>query len=885
MRNIPRATYRVQLRQGLGFDELIEQMPYLAELGISHIYLSPCFRAAEGSTHGYDVVDPNRVDDAIGGEAGRERFLSALQKHGLEHVIDVVPNHMSVTSAENRWWWDVLENGPASSYAPYFDVDWDGPTEMSRSTVLLPSLTEHYGRALEAKQINVAREPSAIILIAMGRRLPLSLPTLSPLLLAAAESVRSRLLEFLGDSLVLLPEPHTEADRKRRHRHQRVIMQQLFDLFEAEPETAAEVDRRIALLNDDTDALDELIQRQHYRLAHYRIARYDLDYRRFFDINDLAALLMHDPVVFERTHALVFDWINKGELGALRVDHPDGLRDPAEYFRKLRAGRDDLWIIAEKILEPGEQLPDDWPVDGTTGYDFLNVMGGLYVDVEAEPKLTELYRDFLGLAEAPSFAEEVHAAKRSVLDELLASDLWRLTRLFQRICASKRRHHDFAHEELRRALREVIACLPVYRTYVRPQAAVREFDLRTVTDAVAAAGRQRVDLDAELLGFLQELLSGKCLSELEWDFVSRFQQLSSAAMAKGLEDTAFYRYMRLTSLNEVGGDPAKFGTGLDEFHDYCVDLQRRWPNTMIATTTHDTKRSEDARLRISALSEVPDAWAASVRDWSSRAAAHRRRGLPDPATEYLVWQTLVGAFPLSEQRLLTYLEKAMREAKLKTSWLNQDADYEAAVLGFAKGVLADTELMASVREFVSGLLPAARYSSLSQTLIKLTACGVPDIYQGSELWDTRLTDPDNRGAVDIAQAQKLLSVARHASAPQVLDRSDDGLPKLWLLMRVLEVRARRPNLFAAEAQYRPLHAEGLHAARALSYARGDQMVVIAPRLWSRVLSEGWGDTRLSLPKGRFRNVFDRDASYTGEVALAEALRSFPVALLIQDEAG
>jgi (1->4)-alpha-D-glucan 1-alpha-D-glucosylmutase len=873
------ATYRVQLRQGFGFDQATAVIPYLAALGISHVYLSPCFRAAPGSAHGYDVTDPNRVDEAIGGEEARARFLGALATHGLGHIVDLVPNHMSVASDQNLWWWDVLEKGQASPHAATFDVEWEGPTEEARSKVLMPILTDHYGRVLEARQIQVVREPSGLTLSVKGRRLPLAPESVASLLSTTAEAAGSAELEFFANGLRWLS---SETNLERRCRHQGVIQREIAALLAREAELAARLDARIEKLNTDNEALDELTPRQYYRLAHYRIARYDLDYRRFFDIQDLAALSMHDPGVFHETHALVLEWIKSGQVDGVRIDHPDGLRDPGGYFRRLRAERPGLWIVAEKILQPRERLPEDWEVDGTTGYEFLNEMGALFVDKEAEPRLNEVYREFLGGAEGADYKAEERGAKRLVLDDLLAAELRRLTRLFQRVCASKRRHRDFAMEELRRALREVIVFFPVYRTYLQPGSPDRHPDVQYVRAAVRAATESLSDLDTELLAFLEELLSGHCLSELEWEFVARFQQLTAAAMAKGIEDTAFYRYTRLVSLNEVGGDPARFGTTLEEFHRFCTEQQERWPLTLVAATTHDTKRSQDARLRVSALSEFAEDWAAAVRSWSERARPYASRGAPDPATEYLIWQTLIAAHPISEQRLLTYLEKAMREAKVRTSWLAQNPDYENAVRSFARGVLSDSALMTSVDEFVNRLLPVAWRSSLSETLIQLTACGVPDIYQGSELWDTRLTDPDNRQPVNFDELKSLLEVARRGSPEEALSRACEGIPKLWLIQRVLAARKQNPAWFGPNALHEALQVEGAHAQRVVAYQRGPQIVAIAPRLWGKILERGFGDTRILLPAGHFRNVLDPDARYAKNVDLERLLSRFPVALLVAE---
>jgi (1->4)-alpha-D-glucan 1-alpha-D-glucosylmutase len=558
------------------------------------------------------------------------------------------------------------------------------------------------------------------------------------------------------------------------------------------------------------------------------------------------------------------------------------LRDPAGYFRRLRGAAPGLWIVAEKILQPGETLAEDWQVDGTTGYDFLNVAGGLFVDPNAESLLSGVHAEFVGPAADIDFASSVLESKRLVLDDLLAAELWRLTRIFQKICASKRRHRDFANEELRRALREVIASLPVYRSYFQPGSGYREREASYVRSAVADARLQRPELDSELLTLLQELLCGGCDSELEWEFVGRFQQVSAATMAKGFEDTACYRNARLVSLNEVGGDPSKFGRETSEFHAFCGAISSRWPTTLVATTTHDTKRSEDARLRVSALSEFAPEWAQAVNEWSRAVHAGFHGDPPDRSTEYLIWQTLVASYPISEQRLCVYLQKAIRESKLVTSWSNQNARYEASVLDFARSVLSNPGVLQSVGEFVGQLLPVAWRSSLSQTLLKLTACGVPDIYQGSELWDTRLTDPDNRGPVDFDEHRRLLEVATRASSEDALAGFEQGLPKLWLLQRVLGLRRFKPDWFGPSAGYRPLQPLGPDADRVVAFARGEHLVAVAPRLWRRLLSTGFADTELVLPAGSYRNLFDSDVRYSGKVALGAMLRRFPVALLLAE---
>jgi (1->4)-alpha-D-glucan 1-alpha-D-glucosylmutase len=876
------ATYRLQLRQGFGFDQATALLDYLSELGISHVCLSPCMQATPGSTHGYDVTDPNRVDDSLGGEPARQRFLDALAEHGLSHVVDIVPNHMSVASEQNQWWWDVLENGPDSAHAASFDVDWAGPTAAARNTVLLPILTQRYGRAVEEGSIFVQRDGANFTLCAQGRRLPLAPESLGQLFSETATACDSIDLEVLAE--VLSGCAGSALDVSHRRRRTALVRRQLVELLESRPELASAIDRSVARVNSDPSSLDALIGRQHYRLAHYRVARHDLDYRRFFDVNELIALSTDKPAVFEETHRRVLTWIRAGEVSAVRVDHPDGLRDPIQYFERLQAISPSLWILAEKILQPGEQLPRDFRVAGTTGYDFCAAVGGLFVDPSAEPGFSELCKSFIGSREVEDFAATARAAKRFVLDDSLASDLRRLTLLLEAIARPRLRYRDFTYEELRQGLREVLACSSVYRTYARPGVPLSFQDQHATQQAIQLASQQRPDLDLELLGLLEQLLRGACEAPLEWDFVARFQQLSATTMAKGVEDTAFYRYPRLLSLNEVGCDPGKFGSSPAEFHEFCSKLQEHWPNSLVATTTHDTKRSEDARLRISALSELEARFRSSVSAWSERARGSFQGDPPDRALEYWLWQTLVAAHPIDEARLTTHLTKAMREAKLASSWLDPNASYEASVLGFAGHVLRDAALMRSVAELVDEVLPIALRSSLSQTLLKLTACGVPDIYQGAELSDTRLTDPDNRTPVDFELCRKSLALASRSSAEEAMAAGASGLAKIWLIQRVLGLRRMKPAWFDERAAHVPLAAEGSQASRVVTFARGERVVVVAPRLWGGLLRLGFGDTRLRLGPGTFRNLFDSDPRYSGSVALEELLRRFPVALLIAEGA-
>jgi (1->4)-alpha-D-glucan 1-alpha-D-glucosylmutase len=875
----PIATYRLQLRPGFGFDHAAALCDYLEQLGISHAYFSPYLQAGPGSTHGYDVIDYSRVNDELGGAEAHERLCTALDEHGLGQVIDVVPNHMSITSRDNKWWWDVLENGQASPYAPYFDVDWKAPNELQRNKVLMPILGDHYGRVIEAGEVQIAREGASFFVRVHERLLPVTPPSLERVLGRAASLCGSDELGFFADALRALGTAiNTDREsRLRRHRHKQVIGRMLVRLLQEEPRVAHAVDRALGELNADVDQLDALLERQNYRLAYWRTARHDLDYRRFFDINELAALRIGAERVFRDSHALVLQWLQDGLVDGIRVDHPDGMRDPEKYFRRLRAAAGPAWIVVEKILEPGEKLPSQWPIDGTTGYDFMYFATQVFVSPESEEAMSRVYQE-LAEDQTDDFHKLARTMKRQMLEDLLGADLYRLSRAFHGVCTLHRRHRDFTLQDLREALREVLACLPVYRTYSRPGQHASAVDEQHIADAIRQAKIDRPHLDVELLSFMRELLTGRIEGETEWDLVARFQQLSGPAMAKGVEDTALYRYHRLVCLNEVGSDPARFGIDVDEFHEFCGEVQKRRPRTMLATSTHDTKRSEDVRVRIALLSQIPEEWEAAVRRWYEMAGDHHIDGWPDPHIEYLFWQTMVGTWPITAERLSAYLRKAARESKLYTTWTRVNEEYETALEFFTRRVLQDERLMTDFEAFVARLAPQAREASLAQTLLKLTAPGVPDIYQGNELWDYSLVDPDNRRAVDFELRRRLLEEIATLTPRQIDPHRDDGLPKLWLVGQALRLRARRHECFGPEGAYTPLYVTGAHADRVVAFSRAGQVVSIVPRRYFG-FDAGWQDTLVTLPEGRFRNLLAEDQVFEGAASLQELQSAFPVALL------
>ena len=878
------STYRVQLRPDFGFDAAAEIVDYLSDLGVTHLYCSPYLQSAQGSTHGYDVIDPTRVNEELGGAAGHARLVRALERQGLGQVLDIVPNHMAITERRNTWWWDVLENGQASRWAGYFDVDWDPPQQRLRNTVLLPILGDHYGRILEAGELRLVRSGGKFEIHYHEHQMPMAPSSLDGLLRDAAGRCGSPDLAFIADACSELPLA-TAIDREssaRRHRDKEVLGGQLARLCAENPEIAAAVDAVVEEINADPDRLDELLSLQNFRPAFWRTAGRELDYCRFFDVHTLVGLRIEDERVFADTHALVLDQLRRGRLDGVRIDHPDGLRDPVEYFERLRAAAPEAWIVVEKILEPGEPLPSDWPVDGTTGYDFANLAGGLLVDPAGEEPLTDIYMEATGAS--ANWPELVREKKMLVLRELLASDVNRLGEVFQQVCERHRRFRDFTRFELREIVRELAADFPVYRTYVRPdRTEVGEEDVRFIEEAFARTREHRPDLPSDLFDFFHDLLLLRIRGEKggpEEELVLRFQQLTGPAMAKGVEDTAFYNFHRLIALNEVGGDPGRFGVPLGEFHRACAATQESWPRTMTSTSTHDTKRSEDVRARLCLLSEIPERWGEAVRRWSGLADRHLTKGAPDRNTEYLFWQTLVGVWPIDAARAFAYMEKAAREAKAYTAWTRTDEAFEEALRRFVEGVLADPEITADIEAFVAPLVAPGRINSLALTLLRLACPGIPDTYQGTELWDLSLVDPDNRRPVDYELRRKLLDDLKEGPSPEeILARMDEGLPKLWLVRQGLHLRRHRPEAFGPQGDYRPLPVRGARAGHAIAFARGGAVVAIAPRL---VLGlEGWEDTVVDLPEGTWRNLLTGEGGEEvegGERRLGMLLARFPVAL-------
>jgi (1->4)-alpha-D-glucan 1-alpha-D-glucosylmutase len=968
---IPTATYRVQFGEGFTFEDAARCVSYLERLGVSDLYTSPYLAAR--SAHGYDISDHNHLNPALGGEEAFRVLADELGSAGMGHIMDVVPNHMGIAGPENGWWTDVLENGPASRYSSYFDIDWQPLSTTMQNQVLLPVLGDQYGRVLERGELQLELLEGAFCLRYYDRVLPLGPRTYAPLL----EMAKGYLVETLPDddpavielesiltALSYLP-GRTELDPERvteRTREKEVVKRRLRTLIEASDEAREAVSAAVTTFNGNPgdprsfDPLDRLLADQSFRLSFWRVAAEEINYRRFFDVNELAAIRMELPEVFEESHRLVMRLITDGIVTGLRIDHPDGLWEPAEYFASLQvrstveraralleedfgpltevdralldgvagemttaiAQARPLYVVAEKIVVHGEELPPAWPVHGTTGYEFLNSVGGLFVDGGGEPAITETYQRFTG--ESHRYNDLVYASKRKILQTSLASELNVLAHALNRLAERNRLYRDFTLGSLTTALREIVAAFPVYRTYITEQTeSIDKRDRTVVEQAVRAARRRAPEMDPSVFDFVRDVLLLDVPDFLPEDRVAQrqwvmsVQQLTGPVMAKGLEDTTFYIFNRLVSLNEVGGEPQHFGTSPTVFHHENLERCRRAAHTMLTTSTHDTKRSEDVRARISVLSEMPEAWEAALERWSEQNRPYKaevdEREAPDRNEEYLFYQTLVGSWPLEAMdeaaregytdRIVDYMMKAMREAKENSSWINQDQEYEAGAAGFIRAVLNDESFTGDFESFQRKIAPYGAINSLAQVTLKLTSPGVPDIYQGNEMWDFSLVDPDNRRPVDYPRMEQALAALTQRAAGEahdqlardLLENWQDGSIKLWVTHRALLHRRENPELFA-EGQYRPLEAMGPAAAHAVAFMRTYEeqaLVTVVPRLMYR-LSEGadepdfgdaiWAETSIRVPPGRYRNLFTGETLTTdGALELGELFAACPVALL------
>ncbi len=989
MKRIPVSTYRLQFNPAFTFRDAREVVAYLSELGITDCYSSPYLKARPGSTHGYDICDHQALNPELGSQEDYAGFIARLTEHKMGQILDVVPNHMSIWEATNAQWTDVLENGPSSPYATFFDIDWHplrGDTDLE-NRVLLPILGSSYGETLEHQQLALVYDEGAFYVQYYERRLPLDPGSYSEILGEAAEELEHELSpldeHLLEMQSILTAVGHLPARSRvapgevlERQREKEVIKRRLKLLYDGCESTRWAVEKAIGSFNgargDPTsfNRLAALLDRQSYRLADWRVAAEEINYRRFFDINDLAALRTEDPAVFEHTHRLVLHLLREGKATGLRIDHPDGLWDPARYLSRLQAayllsmgldnlpeeqrptqeerdvlegqlsgeekcdllhalyapGAAPLYVVVEKILSGEERLPGDWAVDGTTGYDFANSVNGLFVDPSARGAFDKLYKGFIGRRDR--FSNLVNSNKKTIMTDSLASEINMLAHQLKRIASRSRKYRDFTLTGIAQTLREVIACLPIYRTYLS-EGWIHPGDRLYIEDAVKE-GKRRSRRNYPIFDFLRDLLlfrwdemPGDGNRAETMDFVYKFQQVTGPVMAKAMEDTLFYQYNRLISLNEVGGDPAQFGVSLTSFHRRNLDRLRRWPHSLLATSTHDTKRSEDVRARINVLSEIPEEWKSAVHRWNRLNRGHKGllegEPVPNRNEEYYLYQTLLGAWPLGsisdEQyeilvgRIEAHMLKALREAKMNTSWTSPNEEYEEKTLRFVRAILdrrGENGFITDFQPFQRKVAHFGLWNSLSQILLKITSPGVPDFYQGTEIWDFTLVDPDNRRPVDYALRTKMLKSllgrlsnprCDHArAARRLVEARENGRIKMFLIHSALTYRRDHRQLFQS-GSYMPLEAIGRQRDNVCAFARteeDDAVIVAVPRLVVGLTrgeripplgSEVWGDTCLvlppNLPHGPYRNVLTGEmVRLTDEgLPLAALLASFPVALL------
>jgi (1->4)-alpha-D-glucan 1-alpha-D-glucosylmutase len=797
-------------------------------------------------------------------------------------VLDIVPNHMAAGS-ENKYWWDVLENGPSSRFAIWFDIDWNSPEVKLQNKVLIPVLGGQYGQVLSAGELSIQYDGDSFQVRYFDHVFPLSPRSLAIPLSRAARYIDAPTLNFIADSLARLPSPEAVEIELVAARHRdKAVLYDLLHRFCADAPAAPEaITRAVNEINNDKDALDAILNLQNYRLAYWRTADQEMGYRRFFDVNTLIGVRVERFNVFMATHARILEWLRTGVIDGVRVDHPDGLRDPQQYFARLRAAAPDAWILAEKILQPSEVLRANWPIDGTTGYDFLNVCNGLLVHGDGLEEIGKIYTEFIGKSE--DFGTLAYAKKLAVAHEALGSDVNRLAQIFVEICENNRDRRDYTRAEIRRAIREVAAGFAIYRTYVIPERSeIVEEDQLAINSAVSIAKTRRTDVDPGLFDFIGDVLSLRVRGNLEDEFLLRFQQFTSPVMAKGVEDTAFYCFNRMIGLNEVGASPDRNGVGLGEFHAFCDRTHMLSPQAMNTLSTHDTKRSDDVRARLAVLTEIPGPWRTALRRWSRMNKLFKVGELPDRNTEYFLYQTLIGAWPIAKERTLAYMEKAVREAKEQTSWTQQNTEFENALREFIGHIYDSTQFLADLDSFISQILPAGRINSLTQTLIKCTAPGVPDNYQGSEIWDLHLVDPDNRGPIDYGVRRSMLAELEAGMPPEeILKRMDDGLPKLWVLFTALQLRRQHPDWFGRNAAHLPAAVDGSRRDHLVAYFRGENVAVIAPR-WSLKLGGNFGSTTVEIPEGAWNHLLTGESFEGGSLRAQSILKRFPVALLVRN---
>lgn len=996
---IPVATYRLQFNRHFRFSDAKKIISYLHDLGITDIYSSPYFKAKEGSLHGYNIVDYSSLNPEIGSVDEHNELINELQKYDMGQILDIVPNHMGITSNKNVWWMDVLENGPSSVYARYFDINWNPVKNELKNKVLLPILGDQYGFVLENQELILTFEKGAFFVAYYENKFPIRPQTYSIILEYGIERLEILLsrdnvsfVEFLSilTALKHLP-PYTERDIEKiteRQREKEVAKKHLWKLYNESPAIKTFINKNVSIFNGvkgepaSFDILDKLLSEQVYRLSFWRVATEEINYRRFFDVNELASIRMEDPDVFRETHKLIFRLIQEGKVTGLRVDHPDGLYNPSEYFQRLQKScfsqvriahvgtvkenissdilenlndgipvqsRHDIeseilkqydgmlssdpnykpfYIIGEKILIKDERMPEDWPIFSTTGYVFLNTLNGIFVETGNAKFFDTIYSRFIKTK--TNYQDIIYEKKKLILLVAMASEVNTLGHYLNRLSEKNRHTRDFTLNSLISSIVEVIAFFPVYRTYIS-QSGINDRDRHHIELAISKAKRKNPAISSSIFDFLKDVLlltfpqdSGEADNK-EWiDFTMRFQQITGPVMAKGLEDTAFYVYNRLVSLNEVGGSPDRFGTSLDAFHGKNIERIKFWPHALIATSTHDTKRSEDVRARINVLSEIPDEWRKCLISWkklnNKKKPSVEGHSVPDSNEEYLLYQTLLGAwlpgqmketeYESFKKRIKDYMIKAVREAKINSSWINPNTIYEDALLFFIDRIMVSPhdEFLKEFEVFHNKILHCGMFNSLSQTLLKITSPGIPDFYQGTELWDYSLVDPDNRRPVNYSiRIEMLQELKRHESehgllklAKELTINKDNGTIKLYLIYKALNYRKANRELFEI-GEYIPLETMGEKANNVCAFVRrigNIRVIVVIPRFLTKLISgndtlpcgkEIWKDTFIVIPfadiGAKYRNVFTGEIisieSHKGAIALflSDIFMNFPVALM------
>ncbi len=951
---IPSATYRLQFNQRFTFKQAFEFIHYFHELGISDLYASPIMRSASGSTHGYDVLDCCQLNPEVGNEEDLSQMIQKLQDLEMGFIVDFVPNHMSIGDSTNKWWQDVLENGPSSLYANYFNVIWNPPKTELKNKVLLAVLDQQFGKVIENQDIKIVYEGGAFFIIYKTLQFPVNPHTWPAILNPVVEELMLKLGEANPDLLelqsIITALEHLPAgeevdfeERKELNREKEVSKRRLAALAENSSVIKEAIQTATDTLNGKKedphsfDRLEELLKAQAYRLSFWRVTNDEINYRRFFDINNLISMRVEEEEVFEAMHELILKYIKQGWVTGLRLDHVDGLFDPQQYFARLqRACAEALsekienpdrnfYVIVEKILGGKEELPPQWLIFGTTGYDYLNLVNGVFVVRENRNKIKQIYDHFINHHDEMN--EVIYVCKKLILTLSMSSELHILARHLEEVSEQHRWSRDYTLETLRSALRDVIACFPVYRSYIRLEdSMVAEGDRQYVVTAIKQAKRRNPASDPSIFDFIESVLLLEDPPGLTEEqivhrrhFVMRFQQLTGPVTAKGVEDTAFYRYYPLASLNEVGMDPTSFGTDVATFHEKNAERQRNWPHTLLATSTHDTKRSEDVRSRIHVLSENPEAWKEALHHWSTLNQGYKvtieNREVPDNNEEFLLYQTLIGSWPLYPMdasaraqyvdRVEKYLIKAIKEAKIHTSWVNPNEAYEQGVREFIHKILnldPDNQFLKAFEEYIQPIVKAGMFNSLAQTVLKITTPGVPDFYQGSELWEFNLVDPDNRRPVDYSNRQNLLNMLKQKAqedrgilVSHLMETPEDGRIKLYMTSQILNYRLQKQLLFQ-EGQYLPLEATGAKSKHVIAFSRlkdQQQIIVAVGRFYTQLLDsqtidpigEIWGDTTLVLPsqlEGNYRDVLsgiEISSTQDHHLSLHQAFAKLPMVVL------